>query len=118
LQSEILQLPDQVVANLGVGRRTHRVRPLGDLLDVGEGPLRRELARPSTRGLGIWRFKREERNRRERAKHERDHDPDPSMLGGSLGAAKVLRLNHELSSSFFALSSNNPTPVVRFCCTF
>src|SRR5215208_5471338 len=82
--------------------------PLGDLLDVGEGPLRRELARRSARGQGIWRFKREERNRRERAQHKRDHDPDPSMLGSSLRAAKVLGLNHDLSSSFSLSPSTNP----------
>jgi hypothetical protein len=116
-QPEILQLSDQVVANLRVGRRTHRMWPLGDLLDVGEGPLRREFARRSARGQGIWGFECEERNRRERAKHERDHDPDPSMLDGSLRAAKVLGLNHDLSSTF-AFSSNKPAPVVRFCCTF
>jgi hypothetical protein len=40
------------------------------------------------------------------------------MLGGSLRAAKVLGLNHDLSSSFFAFSSNKPAPVVRFRCTF
>ena len=55
---------------------------------------------------------------RNRAQHERNHDPDPSMLGGSLRAAKVLGVNHDLSSTFFAFSSNNPAPVVRFCCTF
>ena len=44
VQPEILQLPDQVVANLGVLRRANRMWPPGDLLDVGEGPLRRELA--------------------------------------------------------------------------
>ncbi len=41
---------DQIVTDLGVGRGAHRVRPLADLLDVGEGPLRREFVRRSARG--------------------------------------------------------------------
>jgi hypothetical protein len=49
-QPEILQLPDQILTDLGVGRRPHRMRALGDLLDVGEGPLRRELVCRSARG--------------------------------------------------------------------
>jgi hypothetical protein len=52
------------------------MRLLADLLDMGEGPLGRELVRRSARGQGIRESEREERDRRERAKHERDCDAE------------------------------------------
>jgi hypothetical protein len=45
------------------------------------------------RGSGIRRFEREERNRRERAQHEREHDTEqPSVPGGSVRCVARLAL--------------------------